>query len=199
MQKGNRVCNRLRILPIATPEFKRPFGVLRRFAFILFWFPIGVPAMTNPDAARPASEGEQEASLRPTVVLPAKGAAVQAKARELSSERWQAENKDALESSNQYVQERGLPIRHAVTPEALVEVQLLADVEAVLRDGETVQQFIEAAVREAIAMRRCLADFHARGEVAWQKYQRTGDSHSVDEVLAELCAMTELRRKQIGG
>ena len=110
--------------------------------------------MSNPDAPRPASGNEQEASFKPDLVLPDNGAAVQAEARELSNERWQAENKDALESSNQYVQERGLPIRPAATPGAPVDAQLLADVEAVLRDGETAPEFIESAVREAIAIRR---------------------------------------------
>lgn len=139
----------------------------------------------------------RQASPLPTVLPPGVSEAVLAKVRTLRHERWQAENKDALESSNQYVQERGLPIRPAVPPGAPVGAQLLADVEAVLRDGETAPEFIESAVQDAIATRRCLTDFHARGEAAWQEYQRTGASHAVDEVLAELRAMTDRRKNAL--
>lgn len=140
----------------------------------------------------------RQASPLPSVLPPDVREAVLATVRTLRHERWQAENKDALESSNQYVQAQGLPIRPAVPPKGPVEAQLLADVEAVLRDGETVLEFIESAVQDAIAMRRCLEDFRVRGEAAWQEYQRTGVSRAVDDVLAELRAMTERRGNPLG-
>jgi len=89
-------------------------------------------------------------------------------------------------------------MKTGVLPDLLVEPQLLADVTAVLHDGETVSEFVESAIRRTIERRRSLAEFNARGEAAWQEYQRTGQSHSLDEVLTELRAMTARRHKQIG-
>lgn len=96
----------------------------------------------------------RQASPLPTVLPPEMREKVLATVQALRDERWKVENKNALESSNQYVQERGLPIPATVPPELLVEPRLFADLNAVLRDGETVQEFIESAVRRAIELRR---------------------------------------------
>lgn len=89
-------------------------------------------------------------------------------------------------------------MRTALLPQVRVEPQLRADLEAVLREGETLSEFVEASVRRAVEFRRVQADFYARGEAASQEYQRTGESYSVDEVLAELRTMTAARRQQLG-
>ncbi len=89
-------------------------------------------------------------------------------------------------------------MKNELLPEILVDSTFRAALEAVLRDGETVEQFVEAAVRRAVDIRLEQTDFSARGEDAWQDYRRTGVSHPVDSVLAELRAMTANRRKQVG-
>jgi len=83
-------------------------------------------------------------------------------------------------------------------PEIVVESQFLAELKAVLRDDETVEHFVEEAVRRAVQIRRSEEAFRARGEAAWQEYQRTGKSFPLDDVLTELRAMTAMRRKQLG-
>lgn len=63
-----------------------------------------------------------------------------------------------------------------------------------LRTGETVSDFIEAAVRHQVQARMTDAAFQQHGEAAWQDYLRTGQAHPVDDVLAEMRVMTEKRR-----
>ena len=82
-------------------------------------------------------------------------------------------------------------------PEIRVDAQFRADLDAVLRDGETVEQFVEAAVRRAIEIRLAQNDFVARGEAAWLDYQRTGVGHPIDDVMAELRALTASRRAKL--
>ncbi|GAA0757234.1 hypothetical protein LRH25_18310 [Ideonella azotifigens] len=89
-------------------------------------------------------------------------------------------------------------MKTSILPQVRVEPQLRADLESVLREGETLSEFVEASVRKAVDFRRVQDDFYARGEASWQDYQRTGEAYPVDDVLAELRAMTDARRKQLG-
>jgi len=89
-------------------------------------------------------------------------------------------------------------MKTAVIPQVRVEPELRAELEAVLKQGETLSEFIEASVRSAVAFRRMQTRFHERGEEAWQNYQRTGVSTPADEVLAKLHAKLDARRKRLG-
>lgn len=89
-------------------------------------------------------------------------------------------------------------MKTAILPQVRVEPQLREDAESVLREGESLSEFVEASVRRAVEFRRVQDEFHARGEAAWQAYQQTGESYSADEVLAELRTMSDDRRKQLG-
>ena len=66
------------------------------------------------------------------------------------------------------------------------------------KKGETLSEFIEASVRDAVELRRMQTRFQERGEAAWQLYQRTGVSKPADEVLAKLQAKLDARRKRLG-
>lgn len=90
-------------------------------------------------------------------------------------------------------------MKSAVLPQVRVEPELRAELEAALRPGETLSEFVEASVRGALEYRRVQDEFHARGDAAWRAYQRTGISHSADEVMAELRTMTAARRRQLAG
>jgi hypothetical protein len=61
-----------------------------------------------------------------------------------------------------------------------------AEVEAVLRGGESLTQFIEEAVVSAAAWRRVQAEFVNRGEAAIERWKRDGGGRTVDEVMAGL-------------
>lgn len=88
-------------------------------------------------------------------------------------------------------------MKTAILPQVRVEPELRSELESVLRDGETLSGFVETTVRSAVEYRRAQAEFHARGEAAWQAYRRTGISHPAGEVIAELRGKLEARRKSL--
>jgi Arc/MetJ-type ribon-helix-helix transcriptional regulator len=90
-------------------------------------------------------------------------------------------------------------MKSAVIPQVRVEPELRAELEAILQEGETLSQFVEASVRRAVESRRLQTRFHERGQASWEHYQTTGESVSADEVLARLQAKLDARRKQLGG
>lgn len=74
-------------------------------------------------------------------------------------------------------------MKSATLPAVRVEPELLNELEAVLGETETTSAFVEQAVRRAVNYRRMQAKFLARGEQAWQEYQRTVQSRPVGEVF----------------
>ena len=90
-------------------------------------------------------------------------------------------------------------MKSAVILEVRVEPELRAELEAVLHQGETLSEFVEASVRNAIEFRRVQTRFHERGQASWEHYQRTGVSFSADEVLSNLQTKLDAKRKQLGG
>lgn len=87
-------------------------------------------------------------------------------------------------------------MKNAVIPQVRVEPALRAELEQVLAQDESISDFVEAAVRCAIEQRRVQSAFLAQGEAAWQAFQRTGQALSADDVLAELQARLDKRRRQ---
>jgi hypothetical protein len=79
-------------------------------------------------------------------------------------------------------------MRSATFPPIRVEPEVRAEVEAVLREGETLTQFIEAAVVSAAAWRRTQAEFVSRGEAAIERWKQEGGGQTVDEVMSDLQA-----------
>ena len=90
-------------------------------------------------------------------------------------------------------------MKSAIIPQVRVEPELRAELEAVLQQGETLSEFVEVSVRNAVEFRRVQKRFHERGQAAWERYQSTGASVSMDEVLSKLQAKLDARRKQLGG
>lgn len=89
-------------------------------------------------------------------------------------------------------------MRSAVIPQIRVEPELRAELESVLQPGETLTDFVEATVRNAIAFRRVQMSFHARAQAASQEYHRTGVSIPVDSVLERLQSKLDAKRKKLG-
>jgi Arc/MetJ-type ribon-helix-helix transcriptional regulator len=90
-------------------------------------------------------------------------------------------------------------MKSAVLPQVRVEPELRAELEAVLHQGETLSEFVEASVRRAVAFRRVQTRFHERAQAAWERYESTGVSVAADEVLAKLQGKLDAKRKQLGG
>ena len=90
-------------------------------------------------------------------------------------------------------------MKTAAIPSIRIEPQLRAELEAVLGEGESLSSFVEASVRSSVEYRRMQTEFHARGQAAWEEFQRTGVSYSVEEVVAKLHAKVDAKRKQFAG
>lgn len=90
-------------------------------------------------------------------------------------------------------------MKSAVIPQVRVEPELRADLESVLREGESLSEFVEASVRGAIEFRRMQTDFHARGQAAWEQYQLSGESKPAQAVIDGLHARLDARRRQLLG
>lgn len=87
-------------------------------------------------------------------------------------------------------------MRSATFPPIRVEPQVRADVESVLREGESLTQFIEEAVVAAAARRRVQTEFVARGEAAIDRWKQVGGGHTVNEVMADLQGRLNDARKR---
>ncbi|KAF1046177.1 YlcI/YnfO family protein [Xylophilus sp.] len=89
-------------------------------------------------------------------------------------------------------------MKPAILPQVRVDPELRANLESMLRKGETLSEFIEDTVRSAVEYRRTQAEFYARGEAAWQEYSRTGVAHSADQVIGEMRERLKIKRQQLG-
>ena len=87
----------------------------------------------------------------------------------------------------------------AVSPQVRVEPQLRTDLVGVLRSGETLSDFLEATVRQAVDYRRMKAEFDARADAAWSRFQQTGAGVPAEKLIAEMCLRLEARRQKLLG
>ena len=89
-------------------------------------------------------------------------------------------------------------MKTATIPQIRVEPELRADLESVLMQGETLTDFVEATMRNAVAFRRVQLAFHARAKAASDEYHQTGVAAPVETVLAKLQAKLDAKRKKLG-
>ena len=92
-----------------------------------------------------------------------------------------------------------IAMKDAVIPQVRVETELRASLDAVLRPGETLTEFVEVAVRNAVQYRRVQIDFASRCDSSLAEYERTGVSIPAAQVIAKLESKLAKRRKQLGG
>ena len=90
-------------------------------------------------------------------------------------------------------------MKDAVISRVRVETELRASLDAVLRPGETLTDFVEVAVRNAVEYRRVQTDFASRCDASLDEYERTGVSILAAQVIAKLESKLARRRKQLGG
>ncbi|URI10596.1 hypothetical protein MW290_16490 [Aquincola tertiaricarbonis] len=90
-------------------------------------------------------------------------------------------------------------MKTAILPQVRVEPQLRADLESVLREGETLSDFLESTVRQAVDYRRMQAEFDARADAAWARYQQTGKGVPAQEVVAQMRGRLDAKRRELQG
>lgn len=79
-----------------------------------------------------------------------------------------------------------LIMKTATLPSIRVEPEFRADVELLLRDTETLTEFVENSVRETVARRRNQAEFLARGLRSLEAAKVSGIYIDADTVLNKL-------------
>ena len=88
-------------------------------------------------------------------------------------------------------------MKTATFPSLRVEPELREAAESALREGETLTNLIETAVRETIHRRRAQDEFVARGLRSGEEAKRTGIYHAASEVHVELQARLDTKKKQV--
>jgi hypothetical protein len=68
-------------------------------------------------------------------------------------------------------------------PPVRVQPSVRSEIEAVLREGETLSQFVETAAVQAARQRKVQEEFLARGRASLAEAKRTGEFFPADEVL----------------
>ena len=77
-------------------------------------------------------------------------------------------------------------MKAATIPSVRVEPGFRAEIEAVLVEGETLSEFVEAAVRAGVERRRIQSEFIERGLRSRDEARRTGEYFDAEAVVAEL-------------
>lgn len=89
-------------------------------------------------------------------------------------------------------------MKTATFPPLRVDPQLRQDTESVLREGESLSQFIELAVRSQVELRKANEAFLARGLAARDRARQTGRYVDADAVLTKLNARLEATKARSG-
>lgn len=74
-------------------------------------------------------------------------------------------------------------MKSAQLPPVRVEPSVRQEIEAVLREDESLSQFVETAALEAARRRKAQAEFLARGRASLAQARRTGEFYAAGEVL----------------
>jgi hypothetical protein len=88
-------------------------------------------------------------------------------------------------------------VKTTTIPSIRVAPDFRAEVEAVLAEGETLSQFVEASVRASVERRRMQAEFIARGLRSREEARRTGDYVDADVVLGNLQRKLDAARTRL--
>lgn len=78
------------------------------------------------------------------------------------------------------------PMKSASLPSVRVEPQLRQAVESVLEEGESLSEFVEDSVRQALARRSQQAEFVRRGLASLEAARQGADLVDADAVLVKL-------------
>lgn len=90
-------------------------------------------------------------------------------------------------------------MKTATIPSVRVEPEFRDEVERVLGEGETLSQFVEAAVRACVLQRKSQAEFVARGMKSLASARRSGEYVEAGEVMQRLRTKLESAAKKQQG
>jgi hypothetical protein len=88
-------------------------------------------------------------------------------------------------------------MKTASIPSVRVEAKFRAEVEAVLAEGESLSEFVEASVRASVERRRTQSEFIARGLRSRDEARRTQQYVDADTVIDSLQRKLDSARARI--
>ncbi|MFS2167186.1 YlcI/YnfO family protein [Variovorax sp. Varisp62] len=87
-------------------------------------------------------------------------------------------------------------MKTATIPSVRVEPEFRDEVEQVLGEGESLSQFVEAAVRACVSQRKSQAEFIARGMKSLASARRSDEYFDAGEVMRRLKTKLDSAKKQ---
>lgn len=87
-------------------------------------------------------------------------------------------------------------MKTAALPAIRVHPDVRAELESVLREGETLSAFVETAVRDAARVRREQAAFIARGLQALTRARETGEWYTPEQAIKRLQDKLDTAKKE---
>ena len=77
-------------------------------------------------------------------------------------------------------------MKTAQLPPVRVEPSVREEIEAVLREGESLSEFVETAAVQAARQRKAQQEFLARGRASLAKAKRSGEFYAADRALEDM-------------
>jgi hypothetical protein len=90
-------------------------------------------------------------------------------------------------------------MKTAQLPPVRVAPSVRAEIESVLRQGETLSQFVENATVQAAQRRKSQQEFLERGRDALKRAKKTGQYYSANDALDAMQARLDKRMQQVAG
>lgn len=88
-------------------------------------------------------------------------------------------------------------MKSAQLPPVRVEASVREEIEAALRKGESLSEFVAAAALEAARRRKAQQEFLARGRASLAKATRTGEFYAADQALADMHQRVQARMQAL--
>jgi hypothetical protein len=88
-------------------------------------------------------------------------------------------------------------MKTAQLPPVRVEPSVREEIEAVLREGESLSEFVEMSAIEAARRRKAQEAFLARGRASLAQARRTGEFYAADEVLDSMRGRLQARMQAL--
>lgn len=89
-------------------------------------------------------------------------------------------------------------MKTAQLPPVRVEQSVRDEIESVLRQGETLSQFVESATVQAAQRRKSQDEFLARGRASLKRAKKSGEYYSAKDALDAMQARLDARIAQLG-
>jgi Arc/MetJ-type ribon-helix-helix transcriptional regulator len=88
-------------------------------------------------------------------------------------------------------------MKTAQLPPVRVEASVREEIEAALRDGESLSEFVETSAVDAARRRKAQEAFLARGRASLAEAKRTGEFYAADKALEDMRGRLQSRMQAL--